>query len=93
MWKESGRGNATVGGGWEEGEVGVGDCVGADEDKWGKGWGVLVTMHDLESYGQIPSHSYSAGTEHVGFSRTRQTLLAPRAKRRGRGGNILIGRP
>ena len=29
-----------------------------------------------------PSHTYSAGTERVGFSPTRQTLLAPSAKRR-----------
>ena len=29
-----------------------------------------------------PSHPYNAGAEHVGFSPTRQTLLAPSAKRR-----------
>ena len=29
-----------------------------------------------------PSHPYNAGTEHVGFSLTRQTLLEPSAKRR-----------
>ena len=29
-----------------------------------------------------PSHTYNAGTEHVGFSLARQTLLAPSAKRR-----------
>ena len=28
-----------------------------------------------------PSHPYTAGTEHVGFSTTRQTLLAPSEKR------------
>ena len=28
------------------------------------------------------SHSYYAGTEHIGLSPTRQTLLAPSAKRR-----------
>ena len=33
-------------------------------------------------YDHRPSHPYNAGTEHVGFSRTRQTLLAPSAKRR-----------
>ena len=27
-----------------------------------------------------PSHQYNAGTEHVGFSPTRQILLAPSAK-------------
>ena len=29
-----------------------------------------------------PSHPYYAGTEYVGFSPTRQTLLAPSEKRR-----------
>ena len=29
-----------------------------------------------------PSHPYNAGTEHVGFSPTRQALRAPSAKRR-----------
>ena len=29
-----------------------------------------------------PSHSYYAGTEHVGFSPTRQALPAPSARRR-----------
>ena len=29
-----------------------------------------------------PSHPYNGGTEHVGFSPTRQALLAPSAKRR-----------
>ena len=28
------------------------------------------------------SHPYNAGTEHVGYSSTRQTLLTPSAKRR-----------
>ena len=32
-----------------------------------------------------PSHAYDAGTDHVGFSPTRQTLLAPSAKRVGGG--------
>ena len=34
------------------------------------------------SYDHGPSHPYNAGTEHVGFSPTRQTLLVPSAKRR-----------
>ena len=34
------------------------------------------------SYDHRPSHPYNAGTEHVGFSPTRQTLPAPSAKRR-----------
>ena len=33
-------------------------------------------------YAHRRSHPYNAGTEHVGFSPTRQTLLAPSAKRR-----------
>ena len=32
--------------------------------------------------GHRPSHPSNAGTEHVGFSPTRQTLLPPSAKRR-----------
>ena len=34
------------------------------------------------SYDHRPAHPYYAGTEHVGFAPTRQTLLAPSAKRR-----------
>ena len=34
------------------------------------------------SYDDRPSRPYNAGTEHVGFSPTRQTLLAPSAKHR-----------
>ncbi|CAN0422214.1 unnamed protein product, partial [Laminaria digitata] len=33
-------------------------------------------------YYHRPSHPYNAGTEHVGFSPTRQTSLAPSAMRR-----------
>ena len=33
-------------------------------------------------YDHTPSHPDNAGTEHVGFSPTMQTLLAPRATRR-----------
>ena len=32
------------------------------------------------SYGRRPSHAYNARTEYVGFSSTRQTLLASSAK-------------
>ena len=35
-----------------------------------------------QSYDHRPSHPYHAGKEHVGISPTRQTLLAPSAKRR-----------
>ena len=39
----------------------------------------------------IDSHPHNAGTEHVGFSPTRQTLLAPSAKRRKVLGESLKG--
>ena len=35
-----------------------------------------------QSYDHRPSRLYNAWTEHVRFPQTRQTLLAPRAKRR-----------
>ena len=35
-----------------------------------------------QSYDHRLSHPYYAGTERVGFSLTRQTMLAPSAKRR-----------
>ena len=35
-----------------------------------------------KAYDHIPSHLYYARTEHVEFPPTRQTLLAPSAKRR-----------
>ena len=41
-----------------------------------------IFMHSVMTIWYIPSHPYYAGTEHVGFSPTRQTLLAPSAKRR-----------
>ena len=34
------------------------------------------------SYTHRPSHTYFAGTEHVGFQPIQQILLSPRAKRR-----------
>ena len=46
------------------------------------GRGVLDIHAWPLSYERRPSHPYNAGTEHVGFSPTRQTLLAPSAKRR-----------
>ena len=39
-------------------------------------------MNSPLSYDHRPSHPHNAGTEHVGFSPTRQALPAPRAKRR-----------
>ena len=43
--------------------------------------GVLDIMHGRSGMTIDPRIPYNAGTEHVGFSRTRQTLLAPSAKR------------
>ena len=42
-----------------------------------------IFMHGRSrmTIGYRPLHTYNAGTEHVGFSPTRQTLLAPSAKR------------
>ena len=45
------------------------------------GGGVLVIMHGPSGMA-IDSYPYNAGTEHAWFSPTRQTLLAPNAKRR-----------
>ena len=44
----------------------------------------LILMHSRSrmTIWYRPSHPDNAGTEHVGFSPTRQTLLAPGAKRR-----------
>ena len=45
--------------------------------------GVVHSAHSWPpSYDRIPSLLYNAGTEHVGFSPTRQILLAPSPKRR-----------
>ena len=47
------------------------------------GGGVYSVCAWPQSYDHRPSHPYYAGTEHVGFSPIRQTLLvAPSAKRR-----------
>ena len=43
--------------------------------------GVFIAMYGRRRLHR-PSHRYTAGTEHVGFAPTSQTLLAPRAKRR-----------
>ena len=48
----------------------------------GEGGGGTHVMPDPQSYDHRPSHPYNAGTKHVGFPSTRQTLLAPSAKRR-----------
>ena len=48
----------------------------------GGGKGAYSVCAWPSSYDHRPSHPYYAGTEHVGFSPTRQTLLAPSAKRR-----------
>ena len=53
---------------------------------WGEGarggGGVYLICAWPWSYDHRPSHLYYAGTEHVGCSPTRQTLLVPSAKRR-----------
>ena len=47
----------------------------------GGGWRVCARYHTWPwPYGHGPSPLYNAGTEHVGFSPTRQILLTPRAK-------------
>ena len=51
-----------------------------------QGGGVYPVCAWPLSYDHRPSHPYDAGTEHVGLSPTRQTLLAPSAKRRDGGG-------
>ena len=52
---------------------------GGVADWWGGA--VLDIMHGRSSRVTIdPRIPYNAGTEHVGFSPTRQTLLAPNAK-------------
>ena len=43
---------------------------------------VLTSYAAVVVYDHRPSHAYIAGKEHVGFSPTRQTLLAPITKRR-----------
>ena len=48
----------------------------------GGGGGGIQLVHDRSRMTIDPLHPYYAGTEHVGPSPTRQTLLAPRAKRR-----------
>ena len=48
------------------------------------GWGGPQFVHggSCMTIWYRPSHPYNVGTEHVGLSPTRQTLLAPSAKRR-----------
>ena len=58
--------------------------------KTGKGV-CIVTQGRNRVHGHRPSHSYNAGTEHVGFSQTRKTLLAPSPKRREVVGESLKG--
>ena len=48
----------------------------------GEGEGVCSGYAWPQSHEHRPSHHYNAGMEHVGLSPTRQTLLAPSAKRR-----------
>ena len=46
--------------------------------------GVLIIMRGRSRMTNRPSHPYNAGTEDVGFSPTRQALLAPSGKGGGR---------
>ena len=48
---------------------------------WEAGEGALVIMLSRSLYGHRPSNAYTAGTERVGFSPTRQALLTPRLER------------
>ena len=48
----------------------------------GGGGGGVLSLCMAVVLSRKPSHPYFAGTEHVGFSPTRQNLLAPTAKRR-----------
>ena len=48
----------------------------------GGGGGSILFMNNRSRMTMRPSHPYNAGTEHVGFSPTRQILRAPSAKRR-----------
>ena len=64
---------------WGHGQsAGVGECV-------------LDIVHGRDRMTIRPSHPYNPGTEHVGFSPTPQTLLAPSAKRREVFGSRLKG--
>ena len=47
---------------------------------WGVGYSIFMQGRSGMTIGYIPSHPYYAGTEHVGFSPTRQTLRAPSAR-------------
>ena len=51
--------------------------IAEGEDGGGYTLSCMVVLYDHR-----PSHPYNAGMEGVGFLPTRQTLLAPRAKRR-----------
>ena len=48
----------------------------------GRGGGTQFVHGRVRMTIDRPSHPCYAGTEHIGFSPTRQTLLAPREKRR-----------
>ena len=59
----------------------VNHAVGARKLRWGVYW--VYSRHVWpESYNHRSSHLHNAGTEYVGFSPTRQTVLTPSAKRR-----------
>ena len=55
------------------------------------GWRDHRIMQGRSPYGQTPSPFYNAGTEHVGFSPTRQIFLAPSTKRLDMLGVFFLG--
>ena len=57
------------------------DGIGYKERQSGRGEVYSISYMGV-SYDHRPSHPYNTGTEHVGFSPTRQSLLAPSARQR-----------
>ena len=53
-----------------------------NKTKYSAGGKVLISCRSLQTIAIRPSRPYYAGTEHVGFSPTRQTSRAPSTKRR-----------
>ena len=58
------------------------NCFQKGGEGEGRRGGCTQFVHGRNRMTIRPSHLYYAGAEHVGFSRTRQTLPAPSAKRR-----------
>ena len=63
--------NAVVVAGWEE----AGGVEGVGGWGWEEGWGGVYLICAWPSwYDYRPSHPYNAGSEHVGFSPTKQAF-------------------